>query len=54
MSGMFNKCSLLELSNFNNKIEGNMNGMFFGCSKEVQMKIKEKYKNINDDAFNFD
>ena len=54
MSGMFNKCSLLELSNFNTKIEGNMNGMFFGCSKEVQMKIKEKYKNINDDAFNFD
>ena len=54
---MFVGCSSLKelnLSNFNTKNVEKMNNilnMFVGCSEELKKQIKEKYKNIKEDAF---
>ena len=47
MERMFSGCSLLEeinLSNFNTNNVTKMNGMFYGCSDELENKIKEQNK----------
>ena len=52
MSGMFYYCKSLKelnLDNFNTNKVNNMGGMFWECSKELKMKIKAKYKNINEE-----
>ena len=54
MLRMFFGCSKineLNLSNFNTNNVKNMFNMFVGCSDELKNKIKEKYKNIKEDAF---
>ena len=54
MECMFEKCSSLKelnLSNFNTNNVTQMIGMFFGCSVQFQRKMKAKYKNIRDVAF---
>ena len=42
----------LNLSNFNTNNEIYMDGMFQGCSKHFQNKIKFHYPNIKEEAFN--
>ena len=54
MEYLFSRCSSLNILNLpkfnsNNAIE--MSHMFNKCSNEFKKKIKEKYKNISDDAF---
>ena len=52
---MFSKCSSLKeinLSNFNTNHLTNMAGMFYRCSDEIKMKVKEQIKNIKEEAFN--
>ena len=54
MNSMFFECSSLKelnLSNFNTNNVIDMNAMFFGCSEQLKMKIKSKYKNIKKEAF---
>ena len=54
MGYMFSGCSSLKelnLNNFNTNNVGNMNGMFYECSNELIMKIKNKYKNIREEAY---
>ena len=54
MNHMFYGCtSLEEISpfNFNISNENSMKGMFYRCSKKFQKKIKEKDKNIKEEAF---
>ena len=49
MSGMFYYCKSLQelnLDSFNTDNVTHMGGMFWECSKELRMKIKERYKNI--------
>ena len=51
---MLDGCSSLKelnLSNFNTNNVTYMKNMFFGCSKELIMKIKTRYKNIKEEAF---
>ena len=51
---MFAYCSSLKelnLNNFNTSNVTNMRSMFYGCSNELLMKIKTKYKNIKEEAF---
>ena len=51
MYGMFYYCKSLKelnLDNFNTNNVTNMVGMFWECSKELRMKIKARYKNINE------
>ena len=50
---MFNGCSSLEelnLSKFNNNNVTHMAYMFYGCTKQLQNKIKIQYKNIKKEA----
>ena len=54
MSGMFNCCSSLNeinISYFDIKNTTDMVGMFYRCSNEFKKKIRSKFKNINNDAF---
>ena len=54
MSVMIDGCSSLkELNpnNFNTNNVTDMRSMFSGCSIELIMKIKARYKNINEEAF---
>ena len=54
MSGMFSSCSSLKelnLSNFNTNKVTYMRKMFSGCSNQFQNKIRAKYKNIKEEAF---
>ena len=55
MEYMFYVCSsLIELNlpNFNFNNVTYIRDMFFGCSEQFQNKIKAKYKNIKEEAFN--
>ena len=54
MHAMFAGCSSLKqlnLNNFNINNEVKMSCMFLGCSDALKEKIKEKYKNIKEEAF---
>ena len=54
MEGMFLLCSSLKelnLNNFNTNNVTYMGGMFSGCSNELINKIKTKYNNIKEEAF---
>ena len=54
MCGIFSGCSSLKELNLNNLNTNNvtrMKGMFFNCSIELQEKIKKRYKNIKEEAF---
>ena len=54
MSKMFSGCSSLKelkLSNFNTNNVTNMCGMFSKCSDKLKMKIRSKYKNFQEIAF---
>ena len=51
---MFARCKSLKelnLSNFKTEKEENMYSMFYGCSEELILKIKNKYKNFKEGAF---
>ena len=55
MVGMFWKCSSLkelDLSNFNTNNVIYISFMFDGCSAQFQNKIRDQYKNIEEEAFN--
>ena len=55
MSQMFYECSSLKelnLSDFNTNNVTDMRYMFNGCSDDLKNIIRDKYKNINDKAFN--
>jgi len=57
MSYMFYGCSGLkdiDISNFNMSKVTNMRAMFTDCSEQLIGKIKEKYKNITEDAYVYD
>ena len=44
----------IRLSNFNTKNVTNLIGMFYNCSYKLQKKkIKAKYKNIRNEAFDY-
>ena len=54
MRDMFYRCSSLKelnLNNFNTNNVTSMWAMFNGCSDELKKKIKTKYKNIREKAF---
>ena len=54
MRGMFYRCSSLKelnLNNFNTSNVTDMYYMFSDCSNEFKMKIKVKYKNLKEEAF---
>ena len=54
MEHMFSRCSSLKelcFNNFNANKLTNIKYMFNGCSNELKMKIKNKYKNIKEEAF---
>ena len=54
MSHIFFLCSSLKelkLSNFNTNNVTDMNGMFFECRGELEMKIRMQYKNIKEEVF---
>ena len=56
MEGMFYGCSVLNelnLYNFNTNNAIFMRRMFFGCSNDLIMKIKNQYKNIREEAFEY-
>ena len=55
MGFMFFYCSSLKELNipkFHTKNVKNMDSMFCSCSKQFQNKIRAKYKNIKEEAFN--
>ena len=55
MNLMFSECSslkVLNLSNFDTNKVSYMRKIFYKCSNELIMKIKTKYKNIKEEAFN--
>jgi len=55
MRAMFYECYSLKelnLSNFNINNVTEMREMFSGCTEQFQNKIKAKYKNIKEEAFN--
>ena len=60
MREMFSGCfslNELNLSNFNTNNVIDMSYMFSGCSDELKLKIRNKYKNFQEIAFgdyNFD
>ena len=54
MDYMFHGCSSLKelnLNNFNTNNVSNMHEMFSGCPNDLIMKIKTRYKNIKEEAF---
>ena len=54
MSYMFDGCSSLKelnLNNFNTNNVTDMRYMFGGCSDELKLKIKNKFKNFEEEAF---
>ena len=54
MSLMFDGCSKLKELNISNFIindETKVNNMFFGCSDNLKIKIKEQFKNLKEEAF---
>ena len=54
MSGMFWGCSSLKelnLINFNTNNVTDMSYMFYGCSDELKLKIRSRYKNFQEKAF---
>ena len=54
MESMFSLCSSLKelnLSNFNTNKVTNMGSMFSGCSDKFQNKIRARYKNLKEEAF---
>ena len=54
VSFMFCDCTSLKKINFNNNFNINdyiANNTFRGCSAELQNKIKEQFKNINENVF---
>ena len=56
MSLMFNGCSSLKELNLDNFIFINVifiNNMFSGCSNDLQLKIRETYEHMDDDAFDY-
>ena len=56
MSFMFCGCSSLKelnLNNFNTNNVTNMWSMFYRCSDELKLKIKVKFKNFKEEAFDF-
>ena len=55
MVSMFYLCSSLEelnLSNFDTNNVTYMKDMFHGCSEQFKNKIRSKYKNLKEEAFN--
>ena len=55
MASMFSSCSPLKeinLSNFNTNNVIDMRSMFYGCSYQFQNRMRSKYKNIAEEAFN--
>jgi len=57
MEYMFHRCyelKELNISNFNTNNVFSMRSMFSGCSKQFQNKIRAKYKNIKENAFDED
>ena len=56
MRSIFYGCSSLKELNFSNFNINNdlvdMNYMFFDCSEELKKSIRERYRNIRDEAFN--
>ena len=55
MSYMFSRCSSFEelnISNFNTNNVIDMRSMFYGCSYQFQNRMRSKYKNIAEEAFN--
>ena len=56
LSGMFIGCSSLKELNipfFNNNELINVNGMFSGCAIDFKKKIRQKYKFVNNKAFDY-
>ena len=54
MNSMFSECSSLQeihLNNFDTNNVTSMSDMFIGCSDELKLKIKSKYKNLKEEAF---
>ena len=54
MSLMFDGCSTLKELNISNFIindETKVNNMFFGCSDDLKIKIKERFKKLEEEAF---
>ena len=54
MRCMFSFCSSLKelnISNFNIDNDTLINHIFFGISEELEMKLRKKYKNIKEEAF---
>ena len=54
MSGMFNGCSSLKelnLNNFNTNNVTYMSGMFSKCSDELKLKLKSKFNEFKEEAF---
>ena len=57
MSNMFNKCfdlNKLDISKFDIKNNINIKYMFTNCQLELQKKIKNQFKNIDNSAFEED
>ena len=54
MGGMFSRCFSLKelnLSNFNTNNVTDIRDMFYECSAQFKNQIREKYKNIKEEAF---
>ena len=54
MCYMFYRCSSLKelnLNNFNTNNVTNMSGMFSKCSEELKLKLKSKFNEFKDEAF---
>ena len=54
MSDMFALCSSLkelDLSNFNTINTTDMKGMFFSCTNELKIKIRNQNNNFQEEAF---
>ena len=54
MNNMFRECSSLielNLSNFETNNETKMYSMFYGCSNELKSRIRRKYNQFKEEAF---
>ena len=54
MIGMFYECSSLKKLDFPYlalSTQSDMSSMFYGCPHDFKMKIKEKFKNLEDNVF---
>ena len=54
MSDMFRRCSSLKelnLNNFNTNNVTDMSGMFSKCSDELKLKLKSKFNEFKEEAF---